>query len=81
LYRYEEIAQILTSDPDATAMDGVVWVEQLVADLMIPGLGSYGLTEADFPDLIQKAGQSSSMKGNPIKLTDEELAEILEKAI
>ena len=81
LYRYEEIAQILTGDPDATALDGVVWVEKLVEDLLIPGLGSYGLTKADFPALIQKAGRSSSMKGNPIKLTDEELAEILEKAI
>ena len=81
LYRYEEVAQILTGDPDASVMDGVVWVEKLCQDLLIPGLGSYGLTEADFPELVQKSGRSSSMKGNPIKLTDAELVEILEKAM
>lgn len=81
LYRYQEVGQILTGDSDATAMDGMMWVEKLVEDLLIPGLGTYGLTETDLPDLIQKAGRASSMKGNPIKLTDGELVEIVEKAM
>lgn len=81
LDRYADIGQILTDDPSATAADGVAWVAALGRDLQIPGLGAYGLTEADFPDLIVKAQEASSMKGNPIQLTVEELAEILKKAI
>lgn len=81
LHRYIEIAEILTDNPEATAFDGIVWIEDLCNELNIPGLGVYGLTEDDFSTLIEKARNSSSMKGNPIKLTDEEMAEILERAL
>ena len=67
--------------PDATAADGVGWVQQLCNNLQVPALGAYGLTEEDFPDLIEKSKRASSMKGNPIKLTDEELEEILKQAV
>lgn len=80
LQRYDEVAQILTGDPDATAADGVAWVEALCDELQIAALGSYGLAKNDFPELIEKSARSSSMQGNPIKLTGEELAEILERA-
>lgn len=81
LSRYDEIAQILTGHPDAAVYDGIAWVERLCQDLNVPPLGAYGLTEDEFPLLIEKAGKSSSMKGNPIKLTDEELEEILRQAV
>ena len=32
-------------------------------------------------DAVAKAGAASSMKGNPIKLTDDELTEILRAAL
>lgn len=80
LTRYKEIAQILTGDPAATALDGVAWTAQLVKELQIPTLGGYGLTAARTPELIEKSSNSSSMKGNPIKLTDGELADILAHA-
>ena len=80
LLRYTEVAQILTGDPEADVSEGVLWVEALVRDLQIVSLGAYGLTEADFPDLIEKASRASSMKGNPIKLTEVELHEILSRA-
>ena len=35
----------------------------------------------DFPAIVEKAPHSSSMKGNPIVLTNDELTEILEKAL
>jgi alcohol dehydrogenase class IV len=35
----------------------------------------------DIPILVQKAGKSSSMKGNPIALAAEELQSILEQAL
>ena len=80
LRRYDETAQILTDNPEATANDGVTWVQQLGEDLQVPPLGTYGLTPEDVPDLIDKAGQSSSMQGNPIKLAAAEMTEILERA-
>lgn len=81
LVRYEEIAQIVTGNPDATPFDAVVWVQELCRDLRAPRLGAYGLTEKDFPRLIDMAQKASSMKGNPIKLTPAELQEILEQAL
>jgi alcohol dehydrogenase class IV len=80
LQRYDSVARIVTGKPHASAADGTAWVEQLCRDLAIPTLKHHGLTEADFPSLIDKASRASSMKGNPIKLTCDELAEILRRA-
>jgi alcohol dehydrogenase class IV len=81
LARYAEIARILTGDEDAHAADGVAWVRQLAADLQVPPLAAYGISEADVPRVVEKAIVSSSMKANPIKLTTEELSQILRRAI
>ena len=50
-------------------------------DLKIPRLGSYGITEKDFPELVKHAANASSMQANPIALTPEELTGILEAAL
>jgi len=81
LARFDEIGRTLTRDDDAIAEDGVAWLMDLCRALEIPALRSYGLTQSDFPELIEKASVSSSMKGNPIRLTDEEMTEILIKAL
>ena len=81
LLRYDEIARILTGDEEATADDGVAWVGNLCQALRIPTLASYGVTEEDFPVLIEKTAVSSSMKGNPIMLTPDEMREILTRAL
>jgi alcohol dehydrogenase class IV len=39
------------------------------------------VTDADFPELIEKASRSSSMKGNPVKLLPAEVEEILARAV
>ncbi|MFV0267871.1 MAG: hypothetical protein ACK5HT_12120 [Draconibacterium sp.] len=44
-------------------------------------LAVFGLTPDDFPGLVQKAKAASSMKGNPLELTDEQLTWILEKSL
>jgi alcohol dehydrogenase class IV len=80
LARYDEVARILTGEPTARAADGVAWVQDLCQVLDVPPLADFGLSEADFPIVIEKARKASSMKGNPILLTDEELGEILRKA-
>ena len=81
LERFSEVAQILTGDEGATADDGVRWLQALVKELQIAPLSTYGLSEEDFPVLIEKSANSSSMQGNPIKLVEEELAEILRLAL
>ncbi len=79
--RYEEVARLVTGSPTATAQAGVDWVRKLVGDLEIPGLGCYGLTREHTAELVAKAAQASSMKANPIVLTPEEMAGILERAL
>lgn len=63
------------------AEDGIAWIHRLCEDLHIPGLSKFGITGEDFPELISRAKKASSMKGNPVALTDEELMETLQKAV
>lgn len=79
--RYNEVAQLLTGNPDATVADGVDWINELCAELAVPGLATYGIEASHFPEIIAKSKNSSSMKGNPVELTEDELAEILERAL
>jgi len=81
LRRYQELARILTGQPNATAADGIAWVKTLTADLGIPSLSSYGLTCDNYPELIEKAHKASSMKSNPITLTPDELTQIVDEAL
>jgi alcohol dehydrogenase class IV len=76
LARLHELGPLLTGRPDATANDAVAFVVALCRALAVPGLARYGLTSAGIPDLVAKARVASSMKGNPIPLTDDELTEI-----
>jgi alcohol dehydrogenase class IV len=81
LRRYEEVARLLTGSATTTAESGVEWVRKLVADLGIPSLGHYGLKPEHMAELVEKASQASSMKANPIVLTRDELAGILQRAL
>ena len=81
LARYDEIARLLTGNSDAKAPDAVAWTHDLCAALQLPGLRQFGLTEAHLPQAVAKAANASSMKGNPIQLTDDELQAILTKAL
>jgi alcohol dehydrogenase class IV len=56
-------------------------VRKLVADLKIPSLGHYGLKREHIAALVEKASHASSMKANPISLTPDELAGVLERAL
>jgi alcohol dehydrogenase class IV len=80
LDRYDELARIVTGNPGALADQGISWVQELCIQLNIPALSSYGLEKADFPAVVTTSQNASSMKGNPITLTKEELLEILDKA-
>jgi alcohol dehydrogenase class IV len=81
LRRYDEVARLLTGQPHSTADDAVWWLAELCARLGIPMLGSYGVGEQHVPELVAKAAQASSMKGNPIALTEAEMAELISRAL
>ena len=81
LKRYDRIAKICTGDGPVTADAGVDWVGQLVEELQIPRLGTYGIKSEHVDELVRKAAQASSMKANPITLAPEELAEILRQGL
>ena len=81
LTRYAEIAQILTGDKNATALDGLEWVRNLVSMLNIPGLSAYGMSKADFSTAVENTMKANSFKGNPIPLNRDDLTTILEQAI
>lgn len=81
LGRYDEVARLLTGRPQAGAEDGVQWVCELCAALSIPPLRAYGVTLEHVPVVCEKAAAASSMKANPIPLTNEELREILQRSI
>ena len=81
LPRYDEIAHVLTGDPETRTADGVAWVSDLVEAMHVPRLATYGIAPADIPEIVHNAQQASSMKANPIQLTGGELTAILEQAI
>ena len=81
LGRYDEVGIYLTGDANATAADGVYWVQSLSERLEIPPLSTYGVKREDFPSIVDKASHASSMKGNPVELARDELTIILEQAM
>ena len=80
LERYGAIARMLTGRNDAGAEDGIEWVRALCAELNIPPLRAWGVTEADLPGVVEKAARASSMMANPLPLTGEELLAVLAAA-
>lgn len=80
LARFAEVAALLTGRPQASADEAGPWLAELRSALGVPGLGAYGMVEADLPELVAQARQASSMNANPIELTDDELADILRRA-
>jgi alcohol dehydrogenase class IV len=81
LPRFDEVAALLTGRAEARAEEGLAWVRELCQALRVPGLEHYGLKEADVPRLVSRAKVASSMKANPLALTDEELTEIATRSL
>jgi alcohol dehydrogenase class IV len=81
LERYDEVARLLTGDHAARAEDGATWLESLIGELGVPSLATYGVREPDVNRVVAAARTASSMQGNPIVLTDDELAGALRAAV
>jgi len=80
LARYAEAAALLTGDPKAAIEDGIGWVRETLALLRIPGLGTFGLAPEHAADIAAQALRSSSMRGNPVALSQDDLRAILARA-
>ncbi|MGA1823118.1 MAG: iron-containing alcohol dehydrogenase [bacterium] len=81
LAKYDEVARIMTRRSTARADDGVRWIQELCEIVDIPPLSDLGLRREHFSQIIEKSKRASSMQGNPIALMDEELQEIVERAL
>ena len=81
LDRYLEALRRASGRSDLALEGGLEWISGLAARLQVPGLNDFGISEPDFPGIVAKARKASSMKGNPVELTDEELTEILRASL
>jgi alcohol dehydrogenase class IV len=83
LAKYAEIGRALTgtNDSGSAAIEAAVrYLNDLVQQLQIPPLRQFGLTPAGFADLVALARQASSMRYNPVTLSDAALTAVLHKA-
>jgi alcohol dehydrogenase class IV len=83
--RYADVARAMgeagRDSERALATAGVARVRSLCELLRVPKLSAFGVTREAIPGLAARARKTSSMKANPVDLTDADLAEILERAI
>jgi len=85
LRRYAQIGRLLAHRPeldDTSAYQYGIWkIEAMVEELAIPKLSRFGLKTEDIPAMVELAKRASSMRYNPVKLSDEALAGALSSAI
>jgi alcohol dehydrogenase class IV len=81
LERYADAARWMTGNDAAQIDDAIEWLNELAHELAIPPLSTYGLDQDDIPLIVEKAMSASSMKANPIQLTEEELSQVLATAL
>ena len=81
LARFDQVARLVTGRADAVANEGVQWVRALVEQLGIPRLSDLGVSAREIDRIVPHAQRASSMKGNPVVLTADELSSILAAAM
>jgi alcohol dehydrogenase class IV len=81
LDRYAEAARLLTGQPGASIDDGLAWIRQTLGLLSVPGLAAFGLGPGQAGDIAAKAAVSSSMQGNPVTLSHDELTAVVRQAL
>lgn len=79
------LGRLLSSKPSLPAGDApwalVETVAALVRQLRIPRLSQYGLSEASVEPMVALARKASSMKFNPVVLSDDALRDVLKSAL
>ncbi len=81
LVKYAEVGQLLMDDPRLGKYQALLVLEEVIDDwtrgLNMPRLSGFGVTREDFPRIIRNISPSS-MKTNPVTLTDREAEHILQ---
>jgi alcohol dehydrogenase class IV len=80
LDRYAEVARLLTGKPGASVEDGLAWIGQTLTLLGVPGLAAFGLGPGQADEIAATAMTSSSMRGNPVSLSHDELKAVVLQA-
>jgi len=81
LDRYTEAAELLSGQRTASLEDGLAWIRETLALLHVPGLATFGIGAQQADEIAAKALVSSSMKGNPVRLSQTDLKAILLQAL
>ena len=67
--KYKRVSQLLTGNRSSNINDAVKLIEDFNSRSGIPGLSEYGVTVKDIERIVSASENSSSMKGNTLKLT------------
>ncbi len=81
LDKYAEAAQLLTGKPGASVKDGLAWIGETLTLLGVPGLAAFGLGAEQADAIAAAALASSSMRGNPVPLNQDQLAAVFLEAL
>jgi alcohol dehydrogenase class IV len=79
--RFQHAARILTGLSQASADDAAAWLHSLCERLEVKPLRHYGVGPEHVTELVEKAAQSSSMKGNCCALSRAEMEAVLAPAL
>jgi len=84
LPRYAHVGKVLAQDMSLNDEAGRMALLEILAawteELQLPRLSDYGMAAADIPRVVANC-RGSSMKTNPVVLTDAEVADILESRL
>jgi alcohol dehydrogenase class IV len=78
--RLDEVCAILANALGSSATEAPVALQAWAWAEGLPGLVALGVTEDQHAAIIAAAREASSMKGNPVALSDQALREVLERA-
>jgi alcohol dehydrogenase class IV len=78
--RLDEVCAILAEALGSSATEAPAALQAWAWAEGLPGLAALGVTEDQHATIIAAAREASSMKGNPVALSDQVLREVLERA-
>ena len=84
LQKYVRVAEILCEkrirNPDTAYAELISLLDQWISKMMLPRLSFYNIKEHHVPKIVQHS-RGSSMRTNPISLTDEEIAQVVTRRL
>jgi alcohol dehydrogenase class IV len=80
-WRFEELAAMVSGGASRDPEKLFAWVAGLAVKMKTTGLARLGVTEKDFPVIVEQSLSASSMKGNPVPLSPDVVAGVLRAAL